>query len=397
MVKGGGSLRDPDKPIREAVSGLIAPTDTELDKARKLYKAVQALDNTNFSRTREKAELKQLGIHAAKRAEDTWAQKSGSSEDITLLYLAMLRAANLNAYDMKVVNRDQGIFAPSYLNFGQLDDDIVILTIAGKDIVLDPGEKMCPFQTVHWKHSGASGIRQGADTRSAASSPFQPYIANTLLRIGDVTLDPHGSVTGTVRFVMTGQEALLWRQAALRSDEDEVKKRFDRWLESMVPAGIQAHIDHFLSLDNPDQNLIAVVNLQGTLGSATSKRLLLPGFFFHTRSHTPFIDQPQRQEMIDMHYADQVTDQITFHLPPGLTVEGAPATAKIAWPDHAILIDKTVIDPDKVTIARQLSRAFTVLKPEEYQDLRAFYQKVAAADQQQLVLTAPPAAKGNGQ
>jgi hypothetical protein len=42
-----------------------------------------------------------------------------------------------------------------------------------------------------------------------------------------------------------------------------------------------------------------------------------------------------------------------------------------------------------------LSRAFTIAKPEEYQDLRAFYQKVAAADQQELVLTRAPAAKGN--
>jgi hypothetical protein len=40
-------------------------------------------------------------------------------------------------------------------------------------------------------------------------------------------------------------------------------------------------------------------------------------------------------------------------------------------------------------------RGFTFAKAEEYQDLRGFYQKVAAADQQQLVLTSAPAAKGN--
>ena len=38
---------------------------------------------------------------------------------------------------------------------------------------------------------------------------------------------------------------------------------------------------------------------------------------------------------------------------------------------------------------------FTFAKPEEYQDLRGFYQKIAAADQQQLVLTRTPVAKGN--
>jgi hypothetical protein len=43
-----------------------------------------------------------------------------------------------------------------------------------------------------------------------------------------------------------------------------------------------------------------------------------------------------------------------------------------------------------------LARAFSYAKPEEYQDLRGFYQKIAAADQSQLVLTtAPLASKGN--
>jgi hypothetical protein len=40
-------------------------------------------------------------------------------------------------------------------------------------------------------------------------------------------------------------------------------------------------------------------------------------------------------------------------------------------------------------------RSFTFVATGDYQHLRDFYQKVAAADQQQLVLTASPAAKGN--
>jgi hypothetical protein len=43
--------------------------------------------------------------------------------------------------------------------------------------------------------------------------------------------------------------------------------------------------------------------------------------------------------------------------------------------------------PSQITIANSLARAFTEAKPEEYQDLRGFYQKVAAADQEPLVLT----------
>jgi hypothetical protein len=383
------------KGIKEAVSGIISPGDSDLDKAKKLYVAVQALENTDYSRKKTESELKQLKIKAAKHAQDTWEQKSGSSEDIALLYLAMLRAAGLNANALKVVDREQGIFDPTYLTLNQLDDTIVLLDTGGKEILLDPGEKMCPFQTLSWRHSSASGLRQGAGDKNMATTPEQPYTSNKTIRNGDITLDAHGSVTGTLNFIMTGQEALHWRQIALRNDLDEVRKQFDHSLESQVPDGVDAHLDHFLGLDDPDVNLMAMINIHGNLGTATSKRLLLPGFFFQTHGGHPFVNQEKRLEPVDMHYPDQITDQIVYHLPAGLTVEGAPLDKKIPWAAHAVYVTKAVAAPGQITVVRQLSRGFTMAKPDEYNDLRAFYQKVAAADQGQLVLITSPTAKGN--
>jgi hypothetical protein len=381
--------------IKGAVAGLVAPTDSELDKAKKLYKAVQALDNTEYSRKKTDAELKQLKLKKVKHAEDTWAQKSGSSEEIAMLYLAMLRAAGLTAYDMKVVDRERGVFDISYLTLGQLDNTLVVLSIDGKEIFLDPGEKMCPFQTVSWRHSDAGGIRQLADSRAIQTSPPQAYPDNKTLRIGDVTLDGNGAMTGDFRVVMTGQQALYWRQNAITNDETEVKKQYDHSLESIFPDGVEAHVDSFTGLDDPDVKLIAFVHAKGSIGAATSKRLLLSAFFFESRGAHPFVAQEKRTQPVDMHYGDTITDQVTYHLPTGFAVEGAPQDAKISWPQHAILTVKSVSAPGQITIVHSLARAFTFAKPEEYQDMRGFYQKIAAADQAQLVLTRTPVAQGN--
>lgn len=391
---------EPTKAIRDAVGSLAGPADSDLEKAKKLYKAVQSLDNTDFSREKSASELKQLKLKAAKRAEDTWTQKSGSSDDIALLYLAMLRAVGLTAYPLRVVDREHREFTPGYLEFDQLDADLIALSIGGKEIVLDPGEKMCPFATVHWRHSGAGGIRQSPQGLGVANSPLQAYTANTLARVADITLDSQGGIEGSIRFVMSGQEALRWRQEFLQSDEAEVKKKFDNWISGMVPEGVEARIDHFLALDDPDSNLVAVIKAQGAIGSATSKRLLLPGLFFETRSRHPFVDQEKRLEPVDMRYGSQTSDQVVYHLPAGLTVESAPSLTKVPWEGHADLIIQSKSEASQVTVARLFRRAFTFAKPEEYQSLREFYQKVAAADQQQLVLTnapttAMPATKGN--
>jgi hypothetical protein len=386
---------EPTNLIKQAAAGLIAASDPDLEKAKKLYKAVQALDNTDFSRKKTESELKQLKLKPTKRAEDTWSQKNGSSEDIALLYLALLRGAGLTAYAIKVVDREQGIFDPTYLSFGQLDDTLVILSLGGQEIFLDPGEKMCPFQTMHWRHAGAQGIRQSAAGRTIKTTALQSYSENTILRTAEIALDTQGAMTGTLRITMTGQEALRWRQIALANDLDEVKNQFHQWIDTMIPEGVEAVVDRLAGLDDPYVDLVAEIGVRGTLGAATSKRVLLPAFFFETRSHQPFIDQEKRQSPVDMHYGDQVIDQAIYHLPKGMVVEATPKETKIEWPEHVVLMTKTESSPGQIALERGLYRNFTFAKPEEYQDLRGFYQKVAAADQQQIVLTASPTTKGN--
>jgi hypothetical protein len=380
------------KPLKAAVDSLVAPGDSDLDKAKKLYAAVQALDNTDYSRKKTATEMKQLKLKEARHAEDTWAQKSGNSEDIAMLYLALLRAAGLTAYAVKVVDRNEGTFDPTYLNLDQLDTTLVELVTGDHKIALDPGEKMCPFQTLNWRHAAAGGIAQSAEGIAYSVTPAPSYKDNSLSRIADLTLDAHGGITGIIRIAMTGQKALRWRQFALRSDDTELKKSFDHdELEGIVPEGVEVHVDHFLAVDQPDANLMAIVNVTGSLGTATAKRIMLPGLFFETRAHVPFVHEDKRLEPVDMHYADRVTDDVTYHLPAGVAVEGAPQDASVSWQGHAMFVLKSNASSNQIEIVNSLARGFTFAKPEEYQDLRGFYQKVDAAEQSQLVLTMVPA------
>jgi hypothetical protein len=376
------------KAIKDAASSLIAPTDSDLEKARKMYDAVEALDNSRYSRVKGESERKDLNLKDEKHAGETWAQKSGGPDGLALLFLAMLRAAGLTAYAAEVVDRDKGIFDPAYLRLDQLDTVLVILDSGGKQIVLDPGDKMCPFATVGWRHSYASGLGQSARGVSITITPQQQYAENTIKRTGILSVDAQGGVSGQIQIAMTGQEALRWRQLALENDESQVKKQFDDELAKLVPDGVQAHVDHFAAMDDPNATLNAVANVTGSLGVPAGKRLIVPTFFFETRGTVPFVSEAVRLLPVDMHYPDRVTDQITYRLPDGLTVEGAPQDANFSWPTHALFVAKSLTQPSQITVAQTLTRAFTLAKPEEYQDLRGFYQKVAAADQGQLVLTA---------
>ncbi|WP_420237726.1 hypothetical protein ACOBR2_19370 [Telmatobacter bradus] len=357
---------------------------------------MQSLDNTDYSRSKSDTERQKLKLKDIQHAEDVWKQKSGDSQQIAKLYLAMLRAAEIKAYGVKVVNRDKGEFDPSYMYMDQLNDMLVQVDLGGKLYTLDPGEKMCPFGIVNWRHAGVRGLGQDDKKAGLAELPHLSYRDNSASRTAVLTLDEQGGIqSGVVQFSYTGQVALEWRQKALENDPEEMKKLFDHALEDQLPEGVEAHLDNFQGMENPDVSLVAYIKVSGRIGAATSKRLVLPGQFFDVRGHRPFVSQEKRQTPVDMHYARKTTDQVTYKFPADYTVEGAPADDNIKWENHAVYMVKTARQAGNITVARVLMQAFDQAKPEEYQELRGFYQKVATADQQQIVLTAQSAAKGN--
>jgi transglutaminase-like putative cysteine protease len=146
----------PNKTMRDAAASLTMSAASDEEKARQIYDAVMKLDNTDFSRALPEDERRQRNLRAIRGAEDVWKQKSGKGDELALLYVALARAAGLTAWPMKVVNRDRALFNYYYASTRQMDDYIAIVEVGGQDVYVDPGQAMCPFGQLHWKHSMAS-------------------------------------------------------------------------------------------------------------------------------------------------------------------------------------------------------------------------------------------------
>lgn len=386
----------PTDTLKRAVAGIVSPTDTDEQKARKIYAAVLKLDNTDFSRVKTEAERKKEKLKEISLAEDVWKQQSGNGYAIALLYAAMARAAGLKAWPMRVVNRDDALFDIGDLEVSQFDDYVVRLVIDGKDIWTDPAEKVCPFGSLFWTHTLAGGLRMNENGAEIANTPAASYKENVVQNVADLGVDADGNVTGTARILLTGADAVYWRQVALKDGEDEAKKRFIEDQRDDLPEGIQADFDHFINLDNIDGNLMAVIKISGQMGTATGKRYLLPGLFFESRAKHPFVAQVKRDTPIDVHYPKLEQEVVSYHLPAGYTVESSPVSGDVSWPGYGALRIKSETKADgTLEVSRVFARGFTLLGPETYNNLHDFYQKLAAADQQQIVLLRNPAAKGN--
>lgn len=374
----------------EFASGLATPDA----KARKLYDYVQSLENTDFTRVKSQSERRQLRLKKAfKKAEDVLKEKSGSGNEIAALYLALARAAGLEAYGMQVTDRDRATFDPNYLTLDQLDSLIVMVRIDGKDIYLDPGQKLCPFGQLDWTHVLAGGVSESSKAR--AYTPANQSKDAITAHAAELTVDAQGGVTGTVKILMNGPEALRWRQLNLTAGPDEVKKQFNEVMRGVLPSGIGGEVDKFQGMETSAGYLSAELKVSGQLGTVTSKRIILPGFPFSVGTHPQFVAEEKRERPVDLRFAEQVIDDVVYHLPAGFNVQSAPAAAQLPWPEHAALVIKTQASAGTLDIKHIYARAFVLLDSKEYPALRDYYQKVSASDQQQIVLSTESVSAGN--
>jgi transglutaminase-like putative cysteine protease len=383
------------KTLKEAVDKLIAPGDTEEQKARKLYDAVMTVENTDYTREKSRAELKAQHIKRVTNAEGVWLEKTGSSDDIALLYLAMVRIAGLKAYAITLSNRDSEVFNPYYLSLNQVHDVLVGVMLNGKEIPVDPGKRYAPFGVLAWNHIESSGLQQSDHGPAFLSMPVNAFKDVVIRRMADVVVNKDDSVTGQIRISMTGLAATRWRELAVQDDEGEVKKQFTEEIQGEVPDGVSVEFDHFLGMQDYHAPLMAMLKISGGMGTVTGKRIFLPGAFFASRAKHPFTAEDRRLTPVNMEYAEVVADDVKFHLPEGLVAESVPAASSVPWPGFGAFDLKASPAKGEVAVSRVLVQNFAVLEARQYPALRDFYQKVATADQQQLVLVPAQAVAGN--
>jgi hypothetical protein len=377
--------------IKSTASEICSPTDTPLEKAEKLYALVQKFDNVDFSSPVPPPSAGDTIPDG--HVDSVLTKRSGTSTEMALLYLALLRAAGVNARPERIASRDRHIFNPEILSTTQLDAVVIALNIDGKETLVDPGEKMAPFQTLHWAHTGARGIALDASNKvEIVMTPLSPYTDNAIVRVGKIDLSSQGQASGAIKIAFTGQEALHWRQIALRASPDEIKAQFDRTLAEQVPGGIQAHLERFVNIDNLNAQLMAIVQISGNLASSSGGHFSVPRLLFDSRETDPFPAETSRTLPIDMHYAAEEEEKITYQLPAGFSIEGTPQETKFNWASNASYAVRSDVEANSVTTTRVLARGFTMLDPADYSELRDFYQKAITADQQQLVLNAASAA-----
>jgi hypothetical protein len=370
--------------IRQAVEQITEGASDPEAKLEKIYAAAMTVTNTDYTRALTEQEDKSEGIHIDSAA-DVWKYKRGTSNEITRLFIAMARAAGFEAQAMIVPERNVRVLNGSDLEWDQLTDELAIVTVNGKEMYLDPGERYCAFGKLAWVHRQVLGIRQTDHGTGPQLTPGAAYNSTVVDRRANLELGPDGTVKGSVRISMTGQVALRWRQKALSTDEQTAEKAYTNELEQEVPAGVRLQGMVFTGLTDASQPLVAEAVVSGSMGTAAGNKVIVPGTFFEAQEKPLFVAET-RKNPVDLHYPFLMRDQVRVTLGAGLKVDGVPASAQMPYPQNAEFITKYAGSGSVYQEARLLAVGNTIYKAADYPQLKGFFQKLAAQDQQVVVL-----------
>jgi len=374
--------------VAAAASKAVSPTDTADQKARKIYAYVQKIKNLTF--TEEEGALEDLlGRESREKrtADDVLEKNEGYRDEIARVFWAMARAANLQAYIMRVADRDEYFFQQNIPNPSQLTSEIVIVIVDGKEIFVDPGTPLCPFGHLAWQHTSTQGMRQTADGSTAlAPTPAANYKEAISKRVGNITISEDGSAKGSIGIGWVGEEALVHRLRSLKTDAAGRKKELEDELKAMLPTGATVQLESAVGWEDAEKQLSASFKVEiPSYASSAGKRMLVPTNLFESRSRQPFA-HGERKQPVYFNFPYYLVDETTITFPAALQMENLSEVPPVRT-DYSLYSLTRSGKGNTVTISRTYAMAGIAFHQNEYADLRKFFETVNAGDSQPLVLT----------
>jgi hypothetical protein len=401
--------------LKSVAAGLVSSGDTEQQKADKLYAAVAQLRNLSFG-VAATADADEKAEYRTGNAHEVWERKEGSSQDLTMLFVGLARAAGLKAYVMAVGDRSRDIFDPDDLREESINDYLAIVDIDGKEQFFDPGEPFSAPGQLSWKHAFVGGVRQSDGGPTFAQTPAgSNFKQNQTIRSAKLQIAKDGGVTGAVTLSMSGSRAVDWRQSALwdpQAFNDDIAAE----ISASLPAGLIVKTTKVSGLADPVTSasappLLVQMELTGQLPVSASGEIAVPGSLFEAGAPQLFTAE-KRDAPVDMRYPSVSQDVVTLTPPAGVKAKSVPADATVPLGDTARLVVKHSAEADHYTVVRMMIQGKTFYgfarptlcvdagcrqgnaRPADattdYSDLKAFYSKVSAQDAEKMVFVPAP-------
>jgi hypothetical protein len=380
--------------IRNAAAQAIAGEADQEKKLRKLYALAQKIRNLSFERDRTAQEEKKEELKQNENVADVLERGYGTHNEIARLFVALARAAGFEAQMVRAPKHTLYFFKPKYLSAFQLSSEITVVKLNGNEIYFDPGTAFCPFGLVRWIHASDQGLRLEKGGGSFVAIPPAVAEKTPIRRVARGKLGTDGSLKGTIEFELRGNAALEHRLAAIQEDETGRRKRLEDEAKAWLPPDSIVTLERVEGWEATEEPLHVHYKVEvPAFAQTVGKRLLVPAALFRTARQQEAFHHAERKYAVYFPFAYQELDNLILQAPEGYLPESVPVATDVKLSSTRFLTSRSFADSQFVS-KRALVVNGIMFPVAQYPELKGFFDKVLAADQEQLVLQSTVATAG---
>jgi Domain of Unknown Function with PDB structure (DUF3857)/Transglutaminase-like superfamily len=352
-----------DKTVDPIIAGVTSPEE----KARKIYDYIKS----NIVWTEQ---VDRIPDHSLKKVLE---DKKGSSSEINMLMVAMMKRAELDAYPVLLSTRDHGIIRMFTPYSQQFNDVVCAIEIGAKYRLLDGTEKGLSFNALPERCLNGQGLLVKEGTNQ-----WLPLVSGKARTIYTATLKVKndGELSGTLAIARDGLDG-----GEMRSDFTALGK--EKYVsQAFEGKGWEISKSEFVNIEQ-------AAEVAKELHELTIRdHVQANGDIMYINPYIAGIEKnnfksEKREYPVDIPSPFDHFYTAKIELPEGYKVEELPATKIYALPDNGgkFIYSATQMG-NVVNFTSQLTITKNLIAPDNYPLLREFYSLVVAKQAEQIVL-----------
>jgi len=311
-------------------------------------------------------------IWALEGVKSAWKDKKGTSGEINLILINLLKDAGLSVYPILVSTKDNGLVNTSMPGYGQFDKVLAYVNIGDDVYVLDATDKYASATLVPLDVMASEGLLI-AKIESfdwgwrTIWNPKNIFSRNVFI---NAEADSTGKLQGMATVTADGYE----RKKLLPKGKNSIGGLKDHY-----STGASIKIDS-INVENGETDtlpLIQYINFEST-GSSTGGYNYFTLNLFTGLEKNPFLAEERVTDIIFSANQRYQINGVVF-LPEGYAMEGLPKDIRMIMPDTSIVFSRqSAFNGGILNFRYTLEFKVPVFAKEIYPEFKEFYKKLFA-------------------
>lgn len=366
-----GKLLGSNGFVKDTVAALCIGKTTDLEKAKSIYYNVQGRMKWNNN----------YRIWASNGLRKPYTDGVGSSADINLLLVTMLRTAGLKANPVMFSTRSNGVANTYFPTISKFNSVLTSLEIDGMTILLDPVSKYCKFGVLPAADiNGRGRVVNEVSGDWVDLIPVEKFKQN---RVYNLTISPEGKFTGNIIETFDGYAGVVRRNSII--SEKSLDDYFRKLQENNSGLVINKFsVENLYTINKPLTDTLNV-EISDNAEMIGDKILFNPLLFEKITKN--FYTLEERKYPVNYNYPVSESMVLNYELPAGYKVESMPGSALVKMPDNTIVFTYQAKYADnKLTVEFKREISKILFLQDDYQKLKELYNQLVKKHSEQVIL-----------